>query len=445
LENKQLHIGSLNMTKRLLIIGAGSTGRGQVAQLAYESGWDLSLVDRNEKLVDAIRSAGKFTVVLYDPTGKPREVVISGYRAFHTSQVQAVADEIAAADLIVTSVIATNLPQVAPLLAESLRRRAEKGGAIVNVIAAENMEHSSTVLRDLTLAAWNEMEIPSSCEAGEKESKKQRRHGQDAHATHARTGVPLLDAVARFPDSMIARVVPIAADPLRLDAEEFSEWTVDGTVFAGPDPQIKTLELVPNQSARLERKLFIHNTGHATCAYWALRKGCRFVHEGARDPQIIEQVRLAIGESGSAVAAEHGFARDTIRAYEENLLGRLPGDAFVDGLDRVCREPLRKIGPQERLIGPINLCVKHGLPMDHLCRAVAVVLTTFMPGDPQYVQLKAMLAEGGPEKVLREVCQLAPEHPAHKLILNEYATLRASEALEDVHKRFGWAMKKLAE
>ena len=63
-------------------------------------------------------------------------------------------------------------------------------------------------------------------------------------------------------------------------------------------------------SVRLERKLFIHNTGHATCAYWALRKGCRFVHEGARDPQIIEQVRLAIGQSGSAVAAEHGFARD---------------------------------------------------------------------------------------------------------------------------------------
>lgn len=379
------------MSKRLLIIGAGSTGRGQVAQLAYESGWDLSLVDRNAKLVDAIRTAGKFTVVLYDPTGKPRDVVISGYRAFHTDEVQAVADEIAATDLIVTSVIATNLPQVAPLLAEGLRRRAEKSGAIVNIIAAENMEHSSTVLRGMTLAqlgGWTPAQ---------------------------------LDSVARFPDSMIARVVPIAADPLRLNAEEFSEWTVDGTVFVGHDPQIKTLELVPNQGARLERKLFIHNTGHATCAYWALRNGCRFVHEGARDPQIIEQVRLAIGESGSAVAAEHGFPRDTIRAYEENLLGRLPGDAFVDGLDRVCREPLRKIGPQERLIGPINLCVKHGLPMEHLCRAVAVVMTTFMPGDPQYVQLKAMLAEGGPEKILREVCQLAPGHPAYELILIAYS------------------------
>jgi mannitol-1-phosphate 5-dehydrogenase len=424
------------MKKRLLIIGAGSTGRGQVAQLAYESGWDLTLVDRNAKLVEAIRSAGKFTVVLYDPTGKPRDVVISGYRAFHTDQMQAVADEIAAADLIVTSVIATNLPQVAPLLAEGLRRRANVARASwsprrpsrpcpepVNIIAAENMEHSSTVLHDLTLAAWEGMEIPSSCEGGEKESKEHRRHGQDAHATHARTGVPLLDSVARFPDSMVARVVPIAADPLRLNAEEFSEWTVDGTVFVGPDPQIKTLELVPNQSARLERKLFIHNTGHATCAYWALRNGCRFVHEGARDPKIIEEVRLAIGESGSAVAAEHGFPRDTIRAYEENLLGRLPGDAFVDGLDRVCREPLRKIGPQERLIGPINLCVKHGLPMDHLCRAVAVVLSTFMPGDPQYVQLKAMLAESGPEKVLREVCQLATEHPAYEAILREYRQL----------------------
>ncbi len=400
------------MKKRLLIIGAGSTGRGQVAQLAYESGWDLSLVDRNEKLIDAIRSAGKFTVVLYDPTGKPRDVVISGYRAFHTGEAQAVAEEIAAADLIVTSVIATNLPQVAPLLAEGLRRRAQNGRLVVNVIAAENMEHSSTVLRGMTLQGWHGDVVCRHAATGAPDQHGDKQH---RHAT--------LDAVARFPDSMVARVVPIAADPLRLDAEEFSEWTVDGTVFVGPDPQIKTLELVPNQSARLERKLFIHNTGHATCAYWALRNGCRFVHEGARDPKIIEQVRLAIGESGSAVAAEHGFARDTIRAYEENLLGRLPGDAFVDGLDRVCREPLRKIGPQERLIGPINLCVKHGLPMDHLCRAVAVVMTTFMPGDPQYVQLKAMLAEGGPERILREVCRLSPGQPAHELILKEYRQL----------------------
>ena len=61
--------------------------------------------------------------------------------------------------------------------------------------------------------------------------------------------------------------------------------------------------------------------------------------------------------------------------------------------------------------------------MEHLCRAVAVVLTTNMPGDPQYVQLKTMLAEGGPEKVLREVCQLAPGHPAHGLILKEFRQL----------------------
>ncbi len=356
-------------------------------------------MDHNAKLIDAIRSAGHFTVMLYDATGKPRELVISGYRAFHTSEIAAVADEIAAADLIVTSVIATNLPQVAPLLAAGLKRRGERGGAIVNVIAAENMEHSSTVLRELTLSQLPEWTLVN------------------------------MDAVARFPDSMIARVVPIAADPLRLDAEEFSEWTVDGNVFFGPDPRIKTMELVPNQGARLERKLFIHNTGHATCAYWALRRGCRFVHEGARDPEIIEQVRLTIQQSGTAVAAEHGrsgakgFDRAAVDAYEQNLLGRLPGDAFVDGLDRVCREPLRKLGPLERLIGPINLCAKHSLPMDYLCRAVAVVLTTFMPGDEQYQRMRSMLAAGGPEGILSEVCQLSPEHPAWKQILDSYQGL----------------------
>ena len=57
--------------------------------------------------------------------------------------------------------------------------------------------------------------------------------------------------------------------------------------------------------------------------------------------------------------------------------------------------------------------------MVYLCRVVAVVMSAFMPGDPQYEQLKAMLAAGGPEKVLREVCQLAPDHPAYEMILEE--------------------------
>ena len=317
-----------------------------------------------------------------------------GYRVIHTRQSGLYAEEVAQADLVVTSVIPTNLPAVAPLLAEGLKlRSAKRPGAVVNVIAAENMEHGSSVLRGLVQEALGG------------------------------ASPQWLDAVARFPDSMIARVVPIPEDPLLVKAEEFSEWTVDGRVYFGEDPQIKTLELVPNQEARLRRKLFIHNTGHATCAYAALRKGYRYVHQGARDPKIHAEVRAAIQESGAAVAAEHGFDSESIAAYQENLLSRLPGDAFLDGLDRVCRQPIRKLGPHERFIGPINLCLKHGLDMDHLGRAVAVVLHSDLPGDEEYGRLKTVLGQGGVEKVLQEICQLAPSHPACSLIIHHYENL----------------------
>lgn len=385
----------------LLIIGAGATGRGQIGQLAWESGWHLVFLDRDRALIEALRAAGRYTVRLFQMNGAHRDVTIRDFETVHTSETDAAAAAVACADLVVTSVIATNLSQVAPVLAAGLQRRAAAKAALVNVIAAENMERSSSVLRELVLEA-----LPN--------------------WTPAR-----LEPVARFPDSMIARVVPIPTDPLLIPTLEYSEWTVDRTVYSGPPPRIQSLELVSNQSARLQRKLFMHNTGHATCAYWARLRGCRYVHEGGTDPAILREVDAAVSESGAAVAAEHGFPRQEILAYQQVLLDAVRCSVFADSLDRVCREPLRKLGPRERFLGPIGLCVRHNLPITHLCRAVAVVLRTSGRSDPQYADMQAQLRRAGPESVLREACGLTAAHPAWDRILAEYERLGRSAAAED--------------
>ncbi|WP_287193254.1 hypothetical protein [Syntrophothermus sp.] len=228
-----------------------------------------------------------------------------------------------------------------------------------------------------------------------------------------------LDRLIGFPDSMIARVVPVAEDPLLLLAEEYSEWTADAKAFIGRPPELMGLEPVPNQEARLRRKLFIHNTGHYCCALWALARGYRYVHEGGRDPEILAEVSATIAESGAAISAEYGFSLEDIAAYRQNLLDRLACDVFVDSVTRVCREPLRKLGEHERLVGPLNLCIKHGLPYEHLARSIALVMRTDLFGDEQYRQMHAMLAAGGPERILTDVCHLGPGHPARTFILKE--------------------------
>ena len=46
------------MPERIVVFGAGATGRGHVGFLAWEAGYQIVLVDRNRELVDALRQAG---------------------------------------------------------------------------------------------------------------------------------------------------------------------------------------------------------------------------------------------------------------------------------------------------------------------------------------------------------------------------------------------------
>ena len=131
----------------LVIFGAGMTGRGHIAQLAFESGWDLTFIDKDSALVDLLKRYGKYVVHLI--SNNPRDVNISGFKVFHNED-KGVIESIVGADMIITSVLPNNLADVAPLLADGLRARLKKNGKPINVIAAENMNDGSFMLLQFT-------------------------------------------------------------------------------------------------------------------------------------------------------------------------------------------------------------------------------------------------------------------------------------------------------
>jgi mannitol-1-phosphate 5-dehydrogenase len=379
--------------RHLVLFGAGMTGRGQVAQLAAEDGWRLTLVDRDAALVNALRRAGAYTVRLLSAQGV-REVPIAGYQALHTSEAGPVTEAVSAADLVVTSVLEPNLPEVASTLSWALEQRLRHGsGEPLNIIAAENMSNSSSILGQHVLAA-----LPPDL------------HDLSRH-------------LLGFPDSMIARVVPVAADPLVISGEAYSEWTADRGAAVGEPPALAGLEWVSNQTARLERKLFIHNTGHAVCGYHGWLAGYQFIHEAAGDPAIMGAIRAATAQSGAGVAAEHGFSAADIAAYCDNLAERLVIADLPDDIRRVIRQPIRKLGPRERLLGPLVLCERHGLPAEALCRAIAAVLASRMDGDDQFARLAEATARLGPVGALAELTGYEASAQDGELIAAAYQEL----------------------
>ena len=82
-----------------------------------------------------------------------------------------------------------------------------------------------------------------------------------------------------------------------------------------------------------------------------------------------------------------------------------------DEVLRVVRDPIRKLSPRERLIGPVILAVAYGLPHPAILKGIAAALRYRHPQDPQSVELSERLSRQGLGKVLEDVCGIAAETP----------------------------------
>jgi sugar/nucleoside kinase (ribokinase family)/mannitol-1-phosphate/altronate dehydrogenase len=383
----------------LVLFGAGMTGRGHVAQLAFESGWNITFIDKNAELVKLLNDAGKYTVHLI--SNHPRDIVISNYKAIHTENKNAVVKAILDSDMVITSVLPNNLADVAPLLAEGLRLRLAQIHKPLNIIAAENVNDGSSKLWSFTSKYLT--------------PEEQEQYGKSFS----------------FPNSMVARVVPRTSDPLLITAEDYNEWTADIFSRIGEPPELNGLEWVSNQEARLKRKLYLHNLGHAVCAYLGVIKGYKFIHESAQDEWVLSWVENAMTESGSAISKEFGFDEPGIKAYIQSLIDRLPKDALPDSIDRVVREPIRKLGLNDRLIGPLLLCEKYDLPVDGICLGISAVLASNI-NDTEGERLTNLINEKGIVEALSQVSNYTPNAESIRRIEMSYNLLKSSEAIYDV-------------
>jgi mannitol-1-phosphate 5-dehydrogenase len=174
---------------------------------------------------------------------------------------------------------------------------------------------------------------------------------------------------------------------------------------------LTALELVDNQSARLERKLFIHNGGHATCGYIGFHRGHKYIHEALKDPVVLEHVIGAVDELGQVVQRKWGFSQQSITEYENDLGRRGSIAELRDEIMRVVRDPVRKLSSRERLVAPALAAVEFGLPCHWIAKAIVAALKYQHPEDPQSQTLASQLNERGLEAVLHDICGIGPASP----------------------------------
>ena len=345
---------------KALHFGGGNIGRGFIGKILAEAGYEVVFADINMTVIDRLNQDHGYTVHVVGE-GVDQKETVKNVRGITSGDEAAVTAEISDATLVTTAVGPPVLEILAPLLARSLAARYRAGGAPLNIIACENMVRGSSFLKEKVLAAA----------------------GDDA---------ALIDANTGFVDCAVDRIVPPVrggdADPLAVTVEVFSEWIVDSTQFKGAVPAIAGMIATDKLMAFIERKLFTLNTGHTALAYFGQLAGKKTVGEAMQDDAVRQAAEAVMKESGAVLIRRYAFDPAAHRAYIDKILKRFANPYLHDDIDRVARQPLRKLGAQERFIKPLNGMLEYDLPHDATVRAIAATLHYHNPDDPQAVEMQ---------------------------------------------------------
>ena len=345
---------------KALHFGGGNIGRGFIGKILAEAGYEVVFADINMTVIDRLNQDHGYTVHVVGE-GVDQHETVKNVRGINSGDEAAVTAEISDATLVTTAVGPPVLEILAPLLARSLAARYRAGGAPLNIIACENMVRGSSFLKEKVLTAV----------------------GDDA---------ALIDANTGFVDCAVDRIVPPVrggdADPLAVTVEVFSEWIVDSTQFKGAVPAIAGMIATDKLMAFIERKLFTLNTGHTALAYFGQLAGKKTVGEAMQDDAVRHAAEAVMKESGAVLIRRYAFDPAAHRAYIDKILKRFANPYLHDDIDRVARQPLRKLGAQERFIKPLNGMLEYDLPHDATVRAIAATLHYHNPDDPQAVEMQ---------------------------------------------------------
>lgn len=314
---------------KIVVVGAGMVGRGLIGELFGSSGWQVHFLDVNLPLIQRLDRDEGYQHLTID-TGMKESTWIGSVSASPVADTDAAVAHIAQADLVATAVGVGVLPTVAPLLSGAVTRR----GRALDVLLCENLHDADTYMRSLI--------NDEPCSIG-----------------LVRTSIGRM--IPNPPPGAAATETTVAAEPygfLPVDPVAFtSDVALPSRVIRDPSVSF---------SYYADRKLFVHNMGHFLTALLGQAAGDRYIWQAIERPEVRSIVYPAMIEAASAVAQRHAQRLGPLLLHVEDLLYRFSNRELSDTVERVLRDPARKLAPGDRMLGAIALCDSEGVLGDHI-------------------------------------------------------------------------------
>ena len=372
------------MNNTALIFGAGKTGRGFAAHLAFLGGYQIILIDKDHQLVNDLNSTLKYDIQILDREEKSVTINIEG--AFYIEDA-AWHEAFLTTDLAFTAVFGNNLKDLATSLAPALNKRhVANPTGFLNIITCENLTNAAGVLKN----AVKENLVPDKEEW-------------------------LLNYIG-FSESIIFRTcLNATADqsPLTIRSQNFFELPCDGDAIKG-DIHVYGLKPLKNFNNQLKRKIYTYNCINAIITYLGAKKGYEQLYEAGNDPEILSIARKAGEEASGALIEEFGFDQQEQQAWTDAAFAKFADKNIPDPIERNAADPVRKLSREDRLIGPALLALRHGIYPEGLIEGIIACFD--YRDETDHVSVAEMIQQKGLDVVLMEVCGLTEKEELFRLI-----------------------------
>lgn len=402
--------------KKLVLLGAGKIGRSFIGQLFSRGGYEVVFVDSYKPVIDAINRHRKYRVIIKSDIEET--LWIDNVRGVHADDADMVASEISGCGILAVSVGQAGLATAMPLIAAGLMKRYEmEPSRPLDIIIAENLRNAAgffkTRLGEL-LPPW----FPLVKQAGLVET-----------------------SIGKMVPIMTAK--DIERDMLQIFAEPYNTLILDKKAFLNPIPPVEGLAPRENMKAWVDRKLFIHNLGHAAAAYIGHVFNPRYVYmyEPLADAGIHENVRKTMLQAADILVKKYPgeFTIGGLTDHIDDLLRRFQNRALGDTIFRVGCDLTRKLAGEDRLAGAINLALELNLPYDRVLYALVCGFHFRAAGEngkmfPEDVNFMNLFNKGH-ETVLEKVCGFSKEQVS--LLIDDVT--RYDRLITDIKRGHSWS------
>ncbi|MBE6709071.1 MAG: mannitol dehydrogenase [Ruminococcaceae bacterium] len=334
---------------KAVIFGAGNIGRGFIGPLFSESGFEVVFIDVSKPVVEKLNTDHKYPLKIVSNEGS-REIMVENVSAVDGNDLETAEATIAECDICATCVGAGAIKYILPNFIRGLRRRLADSGKPLDLLICENLMDADKYVHSLLEAELTEDEL----------------------------------SMVGLIETSVGRMVPApdpaanADNPLRVAVEEYGVLPVDRDAFKGDVPPVKNMVAHSPFRFYIERKLYLHNMGHAVCAYLGSYTGHEKICTAISDPTIRVIVTAAMTESAVALSEKYGVSVAPLMEHAADLIRRFANVALGDGCARVGADIPRKLAPSDRLTGGAMNVISTGAAPVFICVGAAAALYKYM-------------------------------------------------------------------